>query len=355
MYRTLRFCLFTLLWFALDCTSPAHAQLFTVTDLGALTSGGTSYSGSINNAGFVTGHSGINGVDHAIIWSPATRQMTDLGTPGVDSSGYSINMANLVAGNIYVTVIPDGFPRYETHACLFGSGASSGNPIELKSFIDLGPSAIINFDPNLPIYNPNPIQNPSGYHQNFSNTKGINDNGLVVGVSSSLYSVIETHFIANPSYFGPVNVVWDGARKACYWKPGDYSHPQFLKSLLRDSSGNLLNPLRDTSASGTAGVNTSGMIVGNCAVSVSNSFSSTVPHACAWYVSNTTSDPIDIDAGNTRESYATCVSNTGKVAGYYFSSTIPRELLWNRFKLFALVIIAEASLEFLRTESAVWL
>lgn len=125
---------------------PVRAQiLFTVTDLGTL--GGTqSIASDINNSGQIVGNSAVSsGINHAFTY--ANGVMTDLGTlGGTQSYAYGINNSGQIVGE-------------------------SNNPTEGLSAFRYSAGSIVQL-PNL-----------GGMGVNNSSAAGINDSGLIAGLS----------------------------------------------------------------------------------------------------------------------------------------------------------------------------
>ena len=116
----------------------ATPALYTITDLGTLSSGGTSVATAINNAGEVVGYSqSTTGVQHGFKWIGGT--ITDLGTePG---GGYSqanaVNDAGQIAGTADRTSGGYGYPvRWSAAGVIQDFGGPVTNSLGVGNTID---------------------------------------------------------------------------------------------------------------------------------------------------------------------------------------------------------------------------
>jgi probable HAF family extracellular repeat protein len=117
---------------------PATAPLYSITDLGTLTSGGTSVAQAINNAGEVVGYGETStGIEHGFSWTRGV--LADLGTePG---GGYSranaVNDAGQIAGTADRTAGGYGYPvRWSAAGVIQDLGGTVTNSLGVGNAID---------------------------------------------------------------------------------------------------------------------------------------------------------------------------------------------------------------------------
>ncbi|HEV2634997.1 MAG TPA: hypothetical protein VGX23_07605 [Actinocrinis sp.] len=121
---------------AAQATTPA--PLYTVTDLGTLTTGGTSVATGINNAGEVVGY-GVSstGIEHGFKW--VNGAISDLGTEsgGNDSVANAVNDAGQIAGTASRSDGGYGYPvRWSAAGVIQDLGGTVTNSLGVGNAID---------------------------------------------------------------------------------------------------------------------------------------------------------------------------------------------------------------------------
>ena len=116
----------------------APSPLYSITDLGTLTSGGTSVATAINNAGEVVGYGvATTGIEHGFKWVNGT--LTDLGTEsgGSFSQANAVNDAGQIAGTADRTSGGYGYPvRWSAAGVLQDLGGTVTNSLGVGNAID---------------------------------------------------------------------------------------------------------------------------------------------------------------------------------------------------------------------------
>jgi len=119
-------------------TTTTTTPLYSITDLGTLTSGGTSVATAINNAGEVVGYSETTtGIEHGFKWISGT--ITDLGTEsgGSFSQANAVNDAGQIAGTADREAGGYGYPvRWSAAGVLQDLGGTVTNSLGVGNAID---------------------------------------------------------------------------------------------------------------------------------------------------------------------------------------------------------------------------
>ena len=117
-------------------TTPA--PLYAITDLGTLTTGGTSIATAVNNAGEVVGYGlSTTGIEHGFKWINGT--ITDLGTEtgGSYSQANAVNDAGQIAGTADRTSGGYGYPvRWSAAGVIQDLGGTVTNSLGVGNAID---------------------------------------------------------------------------------------------------------------------------------------------------------------------------------------------------------------------------
>ena len=306
VFRCLRL-LLPALAIAAWAAAPAHAQIYTVTDLGAVANPGSSFGQAVNDAGQVTGYSTVglpadsagDAVTHAFFWTPATQKMIDLGTLGGNSTGASINANAQIVGTY------NDISSSDTHSFLW-----PGAPFRIQPLASLVDFAALTTYPINPLNSPSDVSN-SSYAASISNA------GVIAGYSDTL-----TYFtFTDPTSMMEESIFVGGPQHACVWQPGSL-YPYDLDSLIIDPDTG-----EDTGTSSASGINNYGQVVGSTDTYLTNSDGSTISHACVWDL-DASSLPIDIDNVSSG-SVATSISDVAHVTGYRISNGFFRACVWS--------------------------
>lgn len=262
------------------------ASLYTLTDLGALTGGTSSYATGINNNGQVVGQAASTDGFRAFVWSP-TSGIVNLGTVSGSNFSYAtgINDKGQISGYANVNNLPtalqwDGKGNIASLAAVGGSARSYAyginNSGQIVGYADTGTDASVaalwsNDQP------PTELNN-----RNISSiATGVNDQGQVVGQIAAA----------------------DGFR-AALWNAGT------LTNLGTLSGGNY---------SYATGINDRGQVVGYSTIgksATSSSFLGTTINAFIW---NSAQGMTSLGSLSPQDnSYATGINENGQVVGYSY-------------------------------------
>ena len=237
--------------------SSAWAQPYTITDLGTLPGGTTSYPTAVNNNGHIVGYGDTGvGATHAFFYSGGT--LNDLGTlsGGTSSYAYGVNDSDEVVG--YADTMVNNSDR--VHAFIYSGGYNAG--VAQGPLTDLGTL-------------------PGGYN---SFAYGVNDNGLVVGSGDSA-TATQAAFIDAP-----------GGAMLPLGGTGLFPH---------------------SVQSGATGINSEGEVVGEAAGMPGGPFGLTLDDAFSYTPDGTWTDLsyLGFSQGNQGSSHANAVNDNGMVVG----------------------------------------
>ena len=289
MFRPIIPLITILVLLSLHCIVPAAAQLYTVTDLGV----DTYEAQGVNNTGFVTG---VTKTGYAFKWSPTNGIVTKLPVLGVRTNvGDIINSNGDVAGSQLIngTAFGEIF-----RGCFWGK---AGGGVELNSFVDLGRTSAINYNPAFG------LDSQNGQYSNNSPISGMNNNQIAVGQSDTLVSTI----------VNKLNHIVQGPYQACYWQPAKSATPQRLAAFVG------IDPAKNQSVA--YAINNMGLVAGASNVSNTNLY---FHHACIWNISNPMAAPVDLEPGSAEYSEAKCINDLGQVAGIHVSGGSEIPCIW---------------------------
>ena len=304
MSQYLRLILLTLAIFVIDVVS-VHAQIYTVTDLG------TNVGNAVNDAGQITGYTTGNSSvlpEHAFFLASSTNlaQLTDLGTLGGNSIGYSINANAAIAGTYNDNSHVNNSVDSDAHPCYWPNPTTTA--IALSSLVDYG-TLTINTGNTEPL-------NVASDVRNYSYTQSINNAGMIAGLGDTItYTPVGTDSTTGLEYG-----IWEaGPAHGCLWQPGS-QYPQDLGSL--DYNDNF----EDVGNSYAYGINNANRIVGETDTYLLDANGNPISHACYWDAGS--SIPVDIDQVSTG-SEANSINDNGQITGYRVTNGGATACVWS--------------------------